>query len=153
MVFYLWPYRPRGRVNADRVKSRLNPGHASENLSAQALLLIPPSRLDLHFCCFIGAVMSVAIQNRDDFLSLKSPDTTVNETFQLVPVRPEGGAETSSLALDSTQAEEEAVALPPVDGGLHAWTFIFCSFILECLVWGFPLWCVSTFCNSVNVLT
>ncbi|KAI0033582.1 major facilitator superfamily domain-containing protein [Vararia minispora EC-137] len=33
---------------------------------------------------------------------------------------------------------EEAVSLPPVDSGVQAWTFVFCAFILECLVWGFP---------------
>jgi hypothetical protein len=37
--------------------------------------------------------------------------------------------------------EEEAVSLPPIDGGLQAWTFVFCAFILECLVWGFPFSC------------
>ena len=30
--------------------------------------------------------------------------------------------------------EEEAVSLPPVDGGVQAWTFVFCAFILEALV-------------------
>ena len=45
----------------------------------------------------------------------------------------------STVALESElQREEEAVALPPVDGGLQAWTFVFCAFIVETLVWGFP---------------
>lgn len=30
----------------------------------------------------------------------------------------------------------EAVALPPVDRGYDAWMFVFCSFVLDCLVWG-----------------
>lgn len=33
---------------------------------------------------------------------------------------------------------DEAVALHPVDGGLHAWLFVLSSFILECMIWGFP---------------
>lgn len=37
---------------------------------------------------------------------------------------------------------EEAVALPPIDGGAKAWTFVFCSVILDSLVWGFPFRCV-----------
>jgi hypothetical protein len=37
---------------------------------------------------------------------------------------------------------EEAVALPPIDGGAEAWTFVFCSVILDSLVWGFPFRCV-----------
>ena len=37
-----------------------------------------------------------------------------------------------------SQREEEAVALAPVDGGIQAWTFVFCAFIVETLVWGFP---------------
>ncbi|KZV70087.1 MFS general substrate transporter [Peniophora sp. CONT] len=46
----------------------------------------------------------------------------------------------SIVALQSEhQREEEALALPPVDGGLQAWKFVFCAFILETLVWGFPL--------------
>lgn len=31
----------------------------------------------------------------------------------------------------------EAAPLAPVDGGIKAWTFVFSSFVLECLVWGF----------------
>ncbi|KZV74992.1 MFS general substrate transporter [Peniophora sp. CONT] len=45
----------------------------------------------------------------------------------------------STVALESEhQREEEAIALPPVDGGIQAWTFVFCAFIIETLVWGFP---------------
>ncbi|VDB93434.1 unnamed protein product [Peniophora sp. CBMAI 1063] len=52
-------------------------------------------------------------------------------------------ASTDRVALEldhesESQREEEAVALPPVDGGVRAWTFVFCAFILETLVWGFP---------------
>jgi hypothetical protein len=46
-----------------------------------------------------------------------------------------------SSASEQTR-HEEAVALPPIDGGVQAWTFIFCSFVLESLVWGFPFRCV-----------
>lgn len=33
--------------------------------------------------------------------------------------------------------ELSAQALPPVDGGRQAWTFCFCAFLLETIVWGF----------------
>ena len=51
----------------------------------------------------------------------------------------------STDALDSEQQrEEDAIALPPVDGGIQAWWFVFCAFILEALVWGFPFSYVAT---------
>ncbi|KAI0042831.1 MFS general substrate transporter [Auriscalpium vulgare] len=34
--------------------------------------------------------------------------------------------------------KDETVVLAPVDGGVQAWTFVFCSFVLKGLVWGFP---------------
>ncbi|KDQ20060.1 hypothetical protein BOTBODRAFT_51414 [Botryobasidium botryosum FD-172 SS1] len=36
-----------------------------------------------------------------------------------------------------SQNRESAVALPPVDGGMQAWTFVAAAFVLEALVWGF----------------
>lgn len=39
---------------------------------------------------------------------------------------------------DETTRREEAVALHPVDRGFHAWLFVFCAFVLESIVWGFP---------------
>lgn len=48
------------------------------------------------------------------------------------------------LSAEASRREEEAVALHPVDGGFHAWLFVFCAFVLECLVWGFPFRCLST---------
>ncbi|KAF1976816.1 MFS general substrate transporter [Bimuria novae-zelandiae CBS 107.79] len=33
---------------------------------------------------------------------------------------------------------QEAEALPPVDGGRHAWLFLAVCFLLEAVVWGFP---------------
>ncbi|KAI0249409.1 major facilitator superfamily domain-containing protein [Lactifluus subvellereus] len=42
-----------------------------------------------------------------------------------------------SLTSEQTR-HDEAVALPPIDGGARAWTFVFCSVILDSLVWGFP---------------
>lgn len=42
------------------------------------------------------------------------------------------------------QREEDAVALQPVDGGFHAWLFVFSAFVLECLVWGFPFRSVAS---------
>lgn len=51
------------------------------------------------------------------------------------------GIELNSLGPVISPTEEqrraEAVALPPVDGGIKAWSFVFASFILEILVWGF----------------
>ncbi|KAI0260582.1 major facilitator superfamily domain-containing protein [Gloeopeniophorella convolvens] len=52
-------------------------------------------------------------------------------------------ADVSSSAAHLTSAneharEEDAVALPPIDGGVRAWTFVFCSFVMESIVWGFP---------------
>lgn len=49
--------------------------------------------------------------------------------------------ELASLGPPISQTEElrraEATALPPIDGGVKAWTFVFSSFVLEALVWGF----------------
>ncbi|KZV70078.1 MFS general substrate transporter [Peniophora sp. CONT] len=67
--------------------------------------------------------------------------------FELESLRRGGGESvnaiasmSSTVALESEhQREEEALALPPVDGGLQAWKFVLCAFILETLVWGFPL--------------
>jgi hypothetical protein len=46
-----------------------------------------------------------------------------------------------SLTSEQTR-HDEAVALSPIDGGARAWTFVFCSVILDSLVWGFPFRCV-----------
>ncbi|KAF8310199.1 MFS general substrate transporter [Clavulina sp. PMI_390] len=43
----------------------------------------------------------------------------------------------SELEARSLRGEEGAVELHPVDGGFHAWLFVFCAFMLESLVWGF----------------
>ncbi|KAJ7160111.1 major facilitator superfamily domain-containing protein [Mycena filopes] len=32
----------------------------------------------------------------------------------------------------------DASPLPPVDGGIHAWSFLAAAFVLEAIVWGFP---------------
>ena len=100
--------------------------------------------------------MSADIQDRSDLLSFKSPATAtaVNETFQLVPIGHGESVATSNLTLNPV-AEEEAVALLPADRGYHAWFFVLCSFILECLVWGFPFRCVNTWsaCCSLPNLT
>lgn len=47
-------------------------------------------------------------------------------------------ARTSVAADNEASRRDEAVGLHPVDGGLHAWLFVFSAFVLECLVWGFP---------------
>ncbi|CAN9464247.1 unnamed protein product [Alternaria alternata] len=40
--------------------------------------------------------------------------------------------------LDEMRATEPEFSLPPVDGGMAAWLFLFSAFVLEILVWGFP---------------
>lgn len=51
-----------------------------------------------------------------------------------------------------TNRRDEAVALHPVDGGIHAWLFVLCSFILECMIWGFPFGYLSSsrLCPSMH---
>lgn len=44
--------------------------------------------------------------------------------------------ESPESAVES-QNRQNAIALPPVDGGVQAWTFVASSFVLESLVWGF----------------
>ncbi|CAN9156034.1 unnamed protein product [Alternaria alternata] len=38
--------------------------------------------------------------------------------------------------LDEMRATEPEFSLPPVDGGMAAWLFLFSAFVLEILVWG-----------------
>ena len=84
------------------------------------------------------------------FLSPKTPAAITDEVIQLVHIRQEElNATTGGLILNQT-AEEEAVALPPVDRGSHAWIFVSCSFIVECLVWGFPYRYVRSILNVPN---
>lgn len=68
---------------------------------------------------------------------MASTPTTVDTSIEL------GALDGSQIGLESrseNERREEAVALHPVDGGFHAWLFVFSSFVLECLVWGFPFW-------------
>ena len=61
--------------------------------------------------------------------SERAPVATVTSSAQL-------SIEPLNLDLDEAttrRREEEAVALHPVDGGFHAWLFVFCSFVLEML--------------------
>ncbi|KAI0046480.1 MFS general substrate transporter [Auriscalpium vulgare] len=44
----------------------------------------------------------------------------------------------SNLSGNQCMPNEETADLASVDGGVQAWTFVLCSFILEALVWGFP---------------
>jgi hypothetical protein len=58
-----------------------------------------------------------------------------------------GGSEAIKAAFDGSTSmptserelehQTNAVPLPPIDGGIQAWTFIAASFVLEALVWGF----------------
>ncbi|RSL75506.1 hypothetical protein CEP51_010786 [Fusarium floridanum] len=41
----------------------------------------------------------------------------------------------STLELDSNHVS----SLPPADGGRDAWKFLIASFIVEAVLWGFPL--------------
>ncbi len=54
----------------------------------------------------------------------------------------------SSLTVLEQARQDDAVALPPIDGGVQGWTFLLCSFVLETLVWGFPLRFVCSPCTS-----
>ncbi|KDQ20062.1 hypothetical protein BOTBODRAFT_101786 [Botryobasidium botryosum FD-172 SS1] len=40
-------------------------------------------------------------------------------------------------SIAESQNRQNATALPPVDGGIEAWTFVAAAFVLEALVWGF----------------
>ncbi|KAM0310806.1 hypothetical protein ACHAPQ_012456, partial [Fusarium lateritium] len=63
---------------------------------------------------------------------LRSPSTTWDR---------ETGHVTSSNFEDIETLSPEVhtqFSLPPVDGGKDAWLFLFASFLLEALVWGFP---------------
>ncbi|VDB83131.1 unnamed protein product [Peniophora sp. CBMAI 1063] len=82
-------------------------------------------------------------------MSVKLAVVTEPSSYELEPLPSDAGISTipttaapsrvaSTDVLESDQREEDAVALPPVDGGIQAWTFVFCAFILEMLVWGFP---------------
>ncbi|KAI0321544.1 MFS general substrate transporter [Amylostereum chailletii] len=88
--------------------------------------------------------MSVDVKSEQSQFQM-GPRPIDGEAFELVPV--DGTAVPShsqtSTAPGSTYnlnplLEADVVVLPPVDEGIQAWTFVFCSFILECLVWGFP---------------
>ncbi|VDC01694.1 unnamed protein product [Peniophora sp. CBMAI 1063] len=73
------------------------------------------------------------------------PAGEVGFELQSLPIHANLSAEPSTVEASASpsvsldEREEEAVALPPVDYGAQAWKFVLCSFILETLVWGFPL--------------
>lgn len=68
---------------------------------------------------------------------MASTTATANANIELGPLR-----DNHSVLSPQTEEShrEEVVALHPVDGGFHAWLFVFSAFVLECLVWGFPFW-------------
>lgn len=49
----------------------------------------------------------------------------------------EVGSESSSFNIDFNQSSSQN--LPPVDHGRHAWTFLAACWLLEAMIWGFPL--------------
>jgi hypothetical protein len=51
--------------------------------------------------------------------------------------------------LDEMRATEPEFSLPPVDGGMAAWLFLFSAFVLEILVWGRSF----RFCSHVTSST
>ena len=70
-----------------------------------------------------------------------------------VPLEAASGTETPHLAdsqlgsevgFNSANDNVTVQELAPVDGGVQAWTFCFCAFILETVVWGFGFRCVKT---------
>lgn len=68
---------------------------------------------------------------------MASIPVAANANIELGPLHRNHAA--SSTRIEESR-REEAVALHPVDGGFHAWLFVFSAFVLECLVWGFPFW-------------
>ncbi|GAA5872120.1 hypothetical protein JCM8547_003812 [Rhodosporidiobolus lusitaniae] len=66
--------------------------------------------------------------SRVDQLSYAEADSTV-----------EGGLEPSDGGREGTAGEElhEGQALPPVDGGRGAWSFVAVAFLLETFIWGY----------------
>ncbi|KAI0059154.1 MFS general substrate transporter [Artomyces pyxidatus] len=66
---------------------------------------------------------------------LEAAATSTGGAYALnLPVASSAGVESN----DERIRQEEAISLPAIDGGTQAWTFVFCSFVLESLVWGFP---------------
>ena len=57
----------------------------------------------------------------------------------------------ASLQITSEQAGMNVQELAPIDRGIKAWTFCFCSFVLEMTTWGFCFRYVSA--ASVYFLT
>lgn len=76
------------------------------------------------------------------------PHSERPEQFELSSLQPESGQQTPAgtpLSVQSSQAALQAALddgltvqeLAPVDHGIRAWTFCFCSFTLEMMIWGF----------------
>ncbi|KAI0773965.1 MFS general substrate transporter [Fomes fomentarius] len=76
------------------------------------------------------------------------PRSELPEQFELSSLQPESGQQTPAgtpLSAQSSQAALQAALddgltvqeLAPVDHGIRAWTFCFCSFMLEMMIWGF----------------
>ncbi|KAI0751441.1 MFS general substrate transporter [Daedaleopsis nitida] len=73
---------------------------------------------------------------------------TLPEQYELSSLQPESGQQTpanTAYSAHSSQAALQAALddglnvqeLAPLDRGVKAWTFCFCSFVLEMLIWGF----------------
>ncbi|BGP34918.1 hypothetical protein JCM10296v2_006742 [Rhodotorula toruloides] len=54
-----------------------------------------------------------------------------------VETSPSSPATSRVSTFDFGDGEDNAKALPPVDGGRHAWQFVVAAFMLECFVWGY----------------
>lgn len=60
--------------------------------------------------------------------------TAVHEEATLPAEPPHSSPAASRVAtFDFGDGEDNAKALPPVDGGRHAWQFVVASFMLECV--------------------
>lgn len=98
----------------------------------------------------MGASCLVSYHHHRALMSTKTVQVEEPYSFELKSLPRSASASTkpatTAPSLSSTvtpanedQRKEEAIALPPVDGGIQAWRFVLCAFIIETLVWGFPL--------------
>ncbi|KAK4189528.1 monocarboxylate transporter 10 [Podospora australis] len=59
--------------------------------------------------------------------------------IELQPYNPAPSPQANQDVEDATGGGHEMPSLPPVDGGKQAWLFLAAAFMIEALVWGFPM--------------
>ena len=83
-----------------------------------------------------------------DTSTVIQPQPELPEQYELSSLQPESGQQTPVATPFSAQSSQAALQaalddgltvqeLAPVDRGIKAWTFCFCSFVLEMMIWGF----------------